>query len=196
MHVVIAVSTAALAVPVLGQQQSHLPAAPGYALETARKPAPADATIKELPLEVDMELAKKFVVIGFGSRMPGKPGFQSTQFLTPRLGTRQAAELIRLVPEYGNFRSAPVADAILKFSRRVSAIQFGREGSPVLYVNLPYWTHQQEGPITKGLGARIAEIDHQKLVQELRKVFVDQLHADEFDADPVNGRTIRIWWQN
>ena len=135
MHVVIAVSTAALVTPVLGQQQSRLPAAPEHALEITRMPAPANSMIKELPLEVDMELAKKFVAIGFGSRMPGKPGFQSTQFLTPRLGTRQAAELIRLVPEYGNFRGAPVADAILKFSRRVSAIQFGREGSPVLYVD-------------------------------------------------------------
>lgn len=196
IHVAVALSAAAVATSVQCQQQLPLPNAPGYTIETHRLPSSATATIKELPLEVDMELAKKFVTIGFGPLVLGKQGFQSTQFLTPTLSTRQASELIKLVPEYGSFRGARVADALLRFSHRVSGVQFGREGSPVLYIDLPYWAHQREGPIAKGAAVRISDDDHQKLVQELRQVFVGELHAEEFSTDPIRKRTVRIWWHH
>lgn len=196
IHVAVALSAAAFSTTVQCQQQLPLPNAPGYTIETHRLPPSATFTIKELPPEVDMELAKKFVTIGFGPLVLGKQGFQSTQFLTPTLSTRQAAELVKLVPEYGRFRGMLVAEALLRFSHRVSGVQFGREGSPVLYIDLPYWTHQQEGPIAKGAGVRISEDDHQKLVQELQQVFVGKLLAKEFSTDPIRTRTIRIWWHH
>jgi hypothetical protein len=31
-------------------------------------------------------------------------------------------------------------------------------------------------------------------VQELRNVFVNELLAEEFSADSINKRRIRIWW--
>lgn len=196
IHFAVALSTAAVATSAQCQQQRPLPNAPGYKIETHRLPSSATAAIRELPLEVDMELAEKFVTIGFGPQVLGKQGFQSTQFLTPALSTRQASQLIKLVPEYGSFRGALVAKALLRFSNRVSGVQFGREGSPVLYIDLPYWTHQQEGPIAKAPGVRISEDDHKKLVQELRQVFVGEMHAEEFSTDPVRERTVRIWWHH
>jgi hypothetical protein len=172
------------------------PKIPDYSAEFTPLPPSAVAGVTEHPLEVDISLAEQFVKLGFGPQVLGQRGFQSTQFLTPLLSTRQASQLVQLVPEYGTFKGSEVAKGIQRFAGRVSSVQFGREGSPVLYIGLPYWTHQREGPITKGVGSRISDQENQRLVQELRKVFVDELLAEEFSADPINKRTIRIWWHH
>jgi hypothetical protein len=170
--------------------------APGYTIEMTPLPSSATKGITHLPLEVDMALAEQFVKLGFGPQILGQRGFQSTLFLTPLLSTAQAAQLVRVVPEYGKFRGPLVANAITRFSGRASGVQFGREGSPVLYVHLPYWTHQREGPVGKGMGSRISDAEHAVLVAELRKVFVGELGAQEFGPDHINKRNIRIWWHH
>jgi hypothetical protein len=178
-------------------QQVASPKIPDHSVEIVALPPSATAGITEHPLEVDINLAEQFVKLGFGPQVLGQRGFQSTEFLTPMLSTRQAAQLIQLVPQYGkDFKGAEVAKGIQRFAGRVSSVQFGREGSPVLYVELPYWSHQREGPITKGVGSRISDEENQQLVQELRNVFVNQLLAEEFSADPINNRRIRIWWHH
>ena len=178
-------------------QQVDSPKIPDQSVELVPLPPSATAGITEHPLEVDISLAEEFVKIGFGPQILGQRGFQSTQFLTPPLSTRQASQLVQLVPEYGRyFKGVEVAKGIQRFAGRVSSVQFGREGSPVLYMDLPYWTHQREGLLTKVPGQRISDQENQQLVQELRKVFVDQLLAEEFSADPINKRTIRIWWHH
>jgi len=53
-------------------------------------------------------------------------------------------------------------------------VAFGREGSPVLYVHLPYWTHQREGPLPRPQGSKITDQDSEQLVEELRRVFVGE----------------------
>lgn len=142
-----------------------------------------------LPLEVDQQVAETFVRIGFGLNPDQR--FQSTEFLTPRLRTTQAVPLLRMVKEYNEFDGERVAAAIEKLRGRVSGVQFGREGSPVLYIELPYWTHQREETMPAGAGTKISDAENNKLVGELRKVFVDELKADEFSQ---SGRRIRIWW--
>jgi hypothetical protein len=179
---------------VSGQSVQADPPSRGIKIEATPLPASQGAKITELPLPVDMNLAKQFVTIGFGPNILGQQGFQSTQFLTPVLSTRQASELIRLVPEYRTFRGAEVAKGVERFAGRVSGVAFGRELSPVLYVHLPYWTHQREGLIPKGMGEKISDRDNQQLVAELRKVFVDELKAEEFGPDSIQERVIRIWW--
>jgi hypothetical protein len=121
-------------------------------------------------------------------------GFQSTQFLTPVLSTRQSSELVLLVPEYGRFKGAAVANGIQRFVGRVSGVAFDREGSPVLYVHLPYWTRQREGSMPRASGAKISDQDNEQLVKELRRVFVDELGAEESGPDTIDSRVIRIWW--
>lgn len=170
---------------------------PTPSVEIAQLPLSAVAGITEHPLEVDISLAEQFVKLGFGPHVLGQRGFQSTEFLTPILSTRQAAQLVQLVPQYGKFfKGTDVAKGIQRFAGRVSYVQFGREGSPVLYIELPYWTHQREGPMTKGVGSRISDQENQQLVQELRNVFVNELLAEEFSADPIDRRRIRIWWHH
>jgi hypothetical protein len=140
-----------------------------------------------LPLEVDARLAEQFVRIGFGLEQ----GFQATAFLTPRLRTAQAAPLIRLVKAYNEFQGEPVAAAVAALRGRVSGVEFGREGSPVLYLELPHWTHQREETAAAGPGSRIPDAEHDQFVAELRRVFVTGLKADEFSVDR---RRVRIWW--
>jgi hypothetical protein len=185
-----------LAPVVFGQSPQDPPPSVGFTIKSTQLPTAAAAGITESPLPVDMDLAKQFVTIGFGPSVLGKIGFQSTEFLTPRLSTRQASELVLLVPEYGNFNGAAVAKGIQGFAGRVSGVAFGRELSPVLYIHLPYWTHQREGPLPRPQGSKISDRDNEQLVKELRKVFVEELGAEEFGPDSIDKRTIRIWWHH
>jgi hypothetical protein len=173
---------------------SEEPKSAGVTVEMSPLPSALNGKITDIPLPVDMDLAKQFVSIGFGPQVLGQTGFQSTEFLTPVLSTRQASELV--FPEYGHFKGGAVAKGIQRFTGRVSGVAFGRELSPVLYVHLPYWTHQREGPLTNGTGTKISDRENEQLVGELRKVFVDELGAEEFGPDSINKRVIRIWWHH
>lgn len=166
----------------------------GYYLEV-KPPAGASATVANdvkdliLPLEVDLQVAESFVKIGFGLNEGQR--FQSTEFLTPRLRVAQAAPLIRLVKQYNEFQGEAVAKAVEKFHGRVSGVEFGREGSPVLYFELPYWSHQREEAPFGTPQTKISDSENDLLVAELKKIFVIGLHADEFS---INHRRVRVWW--
>ena len=142
-----------------------------------------------LPPEVDIRTAETFVRLGYA--LDRSQRFQSTWFLTPGLRTHQARHLIQLVASYNEFDGIKVAQALAAFEGRVAGVQFGREGSPVIYVELPYWTHQREGATSSGAGARISDEDNDRLVDELRSAFAGKLKADEFS---VQRRRVRIWW--
>jgi hypothetical protein len=144
-----------------------------------------------VPLEIDIDVAKDFVNTAFGNTK-GKR-FQSTTFLIEGMRTSQARQLIELVPTYNNFDGAKIASAVGKFAGRVSSIDFGREGSPVIYFRLPHWTHQRE-LFSGSEGHRISEEENMKLVLELRELFVNQLAADEFGVMPFSNRVVRVWW--
>lgn len=162
----------------------------GYYLEVkgaALKPIEGAQEI--LPLEVDIQVAERFVQIGFG--LNNGQRFQSTEFLTPRLRTSQAAPLIRLVKQYNNFEGERVAAAIERLRGRVSGVEFGREGSPVVYIELPFWTHQREETRPGAAQSRISDAETEKMVSELKAIFVNDLKADEF---VVKRNRVRIWW--
>ncbi|BDI07279.1 hypothetical protein [Sphaerotilus microaerophilus] len=140
-----------------------------------------------LPLEVDLKVAETFVRIGYGL----EKGFQSTGFLTPRLRTVQAVPLIKMVKQYNDFEGERVAAAVQDLRGKVSGVEFGRDGSPVLFIELPYWTHQREETMIEGTGVKIDDKDTEQFITHLRKVFVSDLKASEFS---VRGRTVRVWW--
>lgn len=164
----------------------------GYIVETRPEPsAPAasDASNLVLPLQVDQQVAETFIKIAYGLNKGQR--FQSTEFLTPKLRTSQAAPLIKLVKHYNEFDGERVAAAVSSLKGKVSGIEFGREGSPVLYLELPYWTHQREEASPEEKGTKISDEQNDVLVSEIKQLFVDQLKADEFS---VNKRRIRVWW--
>ena len=92
---------------------------------------------------------------------------------------------------YYDFVGTKAAQALAAFEGRVASVQFGREGSPVIYVDLPYWKHQREGAASSEPGERISDEDNDKLVDELRSAFAGKLKADEFS---VQRRRVRVWW--
>lgn len=162
---------------------------PPLAASAASAAASSDGRDLILPLEVDQQVAETFVRIGFGLNKDQR--FQSTEFLTPRLRTSQAVALISLVKQYNQFDGQRVAAAVEKLRGRVSGIEFGREGSPVIYIELPFWTHQREETAPAGMGVKIPDADNDRFVAELKPVFVGELKADEFS---VNQRRVRVWW--
>jgi hypothetical protein len=145
-----------------------------------------------LPLQVNIQSATEFVLLGFGEH--GDKRFQASSFLTTFLSTEQAQQLVRLIPSYNSFEGAKVSEKLGSIKGRVESIQFGREGSPVLYINLPYWTHQREGVRVKGMGTKINDEENEKLVGELRELFVKRLKAAEFGVAKNFPRRVRVWW--
>jgi hypothetical protein len=170
---------------LLGACKEH-----GFHKAHAASAASAPTTeLAVLPLEVDLQVAETFVKIAYGLNEGQR--FQSTEFLTPRLRTSQAAPLIRLVKRYNEFDGERVANAVSGLKGRVSGVEFGREGSPVLYIELPAWTHQREESPATEKGTKISNTQTEEFVNELRALFIEQLKADEFS---VNGRRVRVWW--
>jgi hypothetical protein len=99
--------------------------------------------------------------------------------------------LIKLVKQYNEFEGEKVAAAVLQLRGKVSGIEFGRDGSPVLFIELPYWTHQREETLIEGMGTKIEDNENDQFVAQLKQVFVTELKASEFSA---RGRRIRVWW--
>lgn len=139
------------------------------------------------------QLARSFVVLGFGDIVSGEP-FRSLDFLTDAVSTSEAQDLIRLVKSYNAFDGERVASALERFRGRVGGWKFGRCGSPLLHVELPYWTHQVEETLPGTQGARISQENHEALMLELQQTFVDELEADVFETIDDSEHEVRIWW--
>lgn len=136
----------------------------------------------------------EFVRLGYGDLHDRD--VRSLEFRTEELTTDQTIEVLGLVDSYNAFEGPKVAGAVESFRGRVAGWAFGREGSPALYVRLPYWTNQLEGPtLPREEATQISDEDHQRLVEELQATFTNQCHADEFDAMPYSrDHEFRIWW--
>jgi hypothetical protein len=132
---------------------------PNIAELEARVKASQDAQLQD---------AIKFVMLGFGDDFG--LAFRSLNFRTELLNTEQTQVVVRLIKEYGWFKGADVADALAPFKGRVRGYEFGRDGKPVLYINLPPWTHHQEGsyPWVKKPSRRVTVAEKNALVAELR----------------------------
>jgi hypothetical protein len=187
-HALIFPVVVSIAACSMGGGENYLPVPP-RATASASVTSEVGATALVLPLEVDIKVAETFVRLGYA--LDKNQRFQSTEFLTPRLRTVQARHLIQLVKSYNEFDGLKAAEALAAFEGKVSGVEFGREGSPVIYIELPYWTHQREGTTPAGMSTRISDEGNDKLVQELRRVFVGTLKADEFS---VQRRRVRMWW--
>lgn len=89
---------------------------------------------------------------------------------------------IRNVTEYNNFRGARTATAFSKVKHLAYKAQFGREGSPALYIQVKRENRNVDG----SLGAPIG-------VEEIINAFKN-LHVDEIGVSEFNPAVIRFWW--
>jgi len=143
------------------------------------------------PENTRLRNAIEFVRLGFGDDFG--LDFRSLYFKTEALTTDEAQAVMRLI-NYDDFDGVKVAEAIGEFKGSIAAYEFGREGSPVLYVKLPSWTHQRESSRKRKAGTRIEDADNDLLVASLEHTLVSKLGASEFGAVVGDERTIRVWW--
>lgn len=106
-------------------------------------------------------------------------GARGLMFQTESTSRAVASELARMVKQYNNYNGVEVGDAIdmidhyaQKALTRVT-FRFGREYSPVLYIDFP-------------------SSQHRRYLTKMVKDRLQHAQADEIDND--GDRSIRVWW--
>jgi hypothetical protein len=142
-----------------------------------------------------IQVAQQFVRFGFGEHVDESAPFYAPDFITQVLTTTEAQSILTIVQRYNTFFGGTVAGGLERFRGRVHGWQFGRAGSPVLLMSLPYWTHQvEEMPQGAPVGKPVSDEETLALVDELRQVFMNELDAIRFEAVDNTGHLFRAQW--
>jgi hypothetical protein len=119
---------------------------------------------------------------------------RSLHFRSERLSTDDMKQVLPLVDSYNGFVGTKVAAALEPLRGRIMYYEFGREGSPVIYVHLPYWTSQQEqSSVPREAARKFDAAEHAALVEKVRTVFKN-VAADEIGEADSSDHVIRVWW--
>ena len=140
------------------------------------------------PRSSRLAIIKQWVAVGYGK---GGEGSRALEFKTDSLTPEEASEVAKVVSSYNEYRGKAVAEAILKLRGKVSSVEFGREFSPVLYVHMPFWTHQVAG--SKEISGRIFTESENKANVDFVMSVLKKVKPDELDYDS-STNTIRAWW--
>ena len=102
------------------------------------------------------------------------------------------AEAIEQIQSYNNFRGARLSCQLQHLHHKgyVMDAKFGRECSPVIYINPPYWTNQSSN--AKDRDARQYSESERKLMREEIYRSLKRIEPDELDDTELHG--IRAWW--
>lgn len=106
---------------------------------------------------------------------------------TVRLGrTESLADVLNAAGGYNNFDPDTVFIALADVLPKCMGVEFGREASPVLYLEVPYWSHQQMQDETHRQGSVLDEEQRLAILAEaidaLREAKADTV-AVEFLSD-------------
>ncbi len=134
----------------------------------------------------------EFVKLGYGDLR--EKNYRSLNFVTECLETDKIIQIIPIVKNYNAFDGKKIANVLQKFRGKVSCYEFGRAGSPILHINIPYWTHQREYYHGPNPGEKISDSEVEQLINELKDVFIEQAYAEEFGVDAVMERKVYFWW--
>lgn len=135
-----------------------------------------------------------------------------------RLGARVCSDYHVDIPNYPTFQAAMavtqggnnfdperVARTFRELDDDVMQVEFGAEGSPVLYVHLPFWTHQRRGATSCGSGEKYTDEQRRQLAARViawaRQERADEISTHQFpsgdevwNASGEQPHRIRIWW--
>jgi hypothetical protein len=142
------------------------------------------------PENTRLRNAVEFVRLGFGDDFGFD--FRSLYFRTEELTTDEAQAVVKLI-NYDQFDGIKIAEAISQFRGKIASYEFGREGSPVLYVNLPVWTHQREGASRSRSKSRIEDAENDSLLARF-DALATTLGASELGAVDPHKRKLRMFW--
>lgn len=110
------------------------------------------------------------------------------------LDTIQAC--LNKIGQYNNFDPQQAFKIIAHNNKFFSYVEVGREGSPCIYVHLPYWTtqaacNQDRDKQVEHIRYTFEELQYmQKCIRQSAK----EAAADEIDATGHDGMIMRIWW--
>ena len=177
--------------------------------------AKADQLLKELGIETHAQFR---VAVVYGNH--GLPSVGDLDVSSSDDPLELANAIEKEVPSYNDFKGRLVAQAIrdLHNSGLISSVSFGREASPVLYVEVPYWTGQASNldrlgeDWDKAHGESRKYTDQErgsmfnKIIDRLRETVPDELGwqkaADHgsYETDRLTGTAreqpykVRAWW--
>jgi hypothetical protein len=104
----------------------------------------------------------------------------------------ELADAIEQIQSYNNFRGPDLACQLQYLHQKgcIMYARFGREGSPVIYLNPPYWTNQASNS-KQEKGRPYSEVERNAMKKEILKS-LSRLEPDELDDAGTYG--IRAWW--
>ena len=118
------------------------------------------------------------------------------------LATLQA--MMAAIPGANEFDPQELARTIGPVFDDAMGVEFGAEGSEVLYVGIPYFPNQRNGSTGAGRHERYTTDERQALAQRVidwaRSVHADEISAEQRDGGRVwnapgdDPYKIRIWW--
>src|SRR3989442_5393498 len=96
------------------------------------------------------------------------------------------AKAIEKIDSYNEFRGKLVADAVRSLHNQgyVMEAKFGREGSPVLYVQPPYWENQASNYVRREENSprKYAEEERARMYRAIKQT-LGETSPDELDVD-------------
>jgi len=107
----------------------------------------------------------------------------------------ELADAIENIESYNNFRGKYLAETLRYLHNKgyVMDARFGREGSPVLYVNPPYWQNQASNYMkTENSDNRAYTHDEREQMYREIERKLEALEPDELDRYEAYG--VRAWW--
>jgi hypothetical protein len=149
----------------------------------------AEDVIKQLAKESPIEQKKFEVMAIFGDDHNLKiRNLDAKVDINPQ----EAPQLIKLVKNYNEFNGEKVAKAVQKVKNDLMNVKFGREGSCVLYLELPYWTNQKSG-FKSGENRRLSDAEIAAIKNKIKATFAKTKY-NEYDYEGLTDNTLRIWW--
>jgi len=104
----------------------------------------------------------------------------------------ELARAIEMIESYNDFRGKEVAEALRQLHEEglIMSARFGREQSPVLYVTIPFHTHQR----TKKLSRERRQFTVQERNAMFRRILEILDMTNPTELGPVLDEEVRAWW--
>jgi hypothetical protein len=116
----------------------------------------------------------------------------STDFRVSLTSLRTIKKALKLVPNYNKFDGNNLSERIDEIKDCIMYLEFGREGSPVIYIHIPSWNHQvidsKKGEQKKFSPEEISQM------RSRVKLWLEAMGADEAEVDSYVDTKLRGWW--
>lgn len=132
----------------------------------------------------------------------------STEWLTPINNWNTFTAVMHTAGKYNNFDGHAIANTFKPLFNDSMRIEFGREGSPAMYISIPYFPHQRHHHTTHHTSNRYTDEERQHFATRIIN-WAHTMRADEINVTqtPQKGQLtettgkpgpkphrIRLWW--